>query len=145
MVFHFRSFTKEISTMLPKLMLGSLFALAVMAGGVLAAEKAAEPAQKDGDCCARKLACCDKQNACCKAEKKPGCCAKGMKCCAENRACCGANPPACCVKGEACCDGPKDCCGEAGKVAAKKAGKQGASCCMAKKAEKPACCVSAKK
>jgi len=159
-IFNFRLSLNGDFHMLPKLMFAALFAAALTAGSVLAAEKAVKPAAKEGDCCAQKLACCEKQNACCTAEKKPGCCEKGMKCCAENRACCGPNPPECCVKGEACCDGPNDCCGEAGKTVAKKDGKKSdtkvakktdrkaAACCAvqvaAKSADKPACCASVK-
>jgi len=119
--------------MLSKFIVGSLFASALLVGGVFAADKQTE------DCCKAKMACCAKKSTCCIADKKAGCCEKGQKCCVENRACCGANPPACCVKGSPCCDEPKACCGKATKHEG-----HVTACCAVKPTSKAGCCSMAK-
>jgi hypothetical protein len=100
-----------------------LFAIPVLALGLLFAgvaaddSKAPKPAPKKAqDCCALELTCCeDGGSACCEADKKIGCCEKGLKCCADDRACCDAKSAkdvkACCVEGKKCCAESKDCCG----------------------------------
>jgi hypothetical protein len=116
---------------LTKLLLASVFSVALIGTGigfsnvgsapaptgsdevVACCAGSAEQSGEKADCCKKNLACCDKNKsrACCVATTKNGCCAKGMKCCETNSACCSAVQE-CCRNGAACCDEGKACCGK---------------------------------